>query len=85
MTLFGNRQVTGTVPLVLLCLSNCRRIIMPHNGDDQFDDDSLRNLLGITEGSDDSSARAKPLLLFPCPKAEFLEVSRQKIDSWTRA
>lgn len=51
---------------------------MPHNKDNQVDDDSLRNMLGITEGSDNSSARAKPLLLFPCPKAEFLEVSRRK-------
>eukprot|EP00752_Nemacystus_decipiens_P012633 g11189.t1 len=99
----AKKRITGTVPLVLQCLSNCRRIIMRSD----YGEDELRRALGFEADADgggeaeegagehppkDSSGRAseryaeryaqgraattvagKPLLLFPCPGAEYLE------------
>ncbi|CAM9566981.1 unnamed protein product [Ascophyllum nodosum] len=48
---------------------------MPHTEDPQLDDDGLKRLLGIEgrTGSGPCARATRPLLLFPCPEAEFLE------------
>ncbi|CAM9390264.1 unnamed protein product [Sphacelaria rigidula] len=72
------RRITGTVPLILQCLSNCRRMVM-HVGGLQPTEDDLHDILGLGSGKDDDtdsafpSSGAIPLLLFPCAEAEFIE------------
>lgn len=82
------------MPLVLHCLSNCRRVVMRSD----YGEGELRKALGIDVGAGTGSeaegaerhlperssersleggggnANSRPLLLFPCPGAEYLEV-----------
>lgn len=85
-SLFFTRRVTGTVPLVLHCLSNCTRVVMRYD----YGEEDLRKAIGVEMARDRSTERvsesssereknsastATPLLLFPCPGAEYLEVN----------
>ncbi|CAN0470304.1 unnamed protein product, partial [Ectocarpus sp. 8 AP-2014] len=77
------KRVTGTVPLVLHCLANCTRVVMRHD----YSEQDLRKALGVEGAIDRSPERVSeisserensastgtPLLLFPCPGAEYLE------------
>ncbi|CAM9376040.1 unnamed protein product [Sphacelaria rigidula] len=77
------RRITGTMPLILQCLSNCRRMVM-HVGGLQPTEDDLRDILGLGSRKDDdtdsafSSSGTIPLLLFPCAEAEFIEVNENE-------
>lgn len=73
------RRILGTVPLVLQCLSNCRLVMMHSNPDLAPDEQKLREVLGLEKEGSASSfpippAEEVPLLLFPSPGADFLEV-----------
>ncbi|CAM9572980.1 unnamed protein product [Ectocarpus sp. 12 AP-2014] len=77
------KRVTGTVPLVLHCLANCTRVVMRYD----YSEEDLRKALGVEVAIDRSPERVSersserensastgtPLLLFPCPGAEYLE------------
>ncbi|CAM9859729.1 unnamed protein product [Pylaiella littoralis] len=81
------KRITGTVPLLLHCLANCRRVVMRS----EYSEEDLKSVLGIESGGsggtgdgrdgvgdqtsleNHSETSSKPLLLFPCPGAEFLE------------
>ncbi|CAM9948217.1 unnamed protein product [Ectocarpus sp. 4 AP-2014] len=77
------KRVTGTVPLVLHCLANCTRVVMRYD----YSEQDLRKALGVEVAIDRSPERVSeisserensastgtPLLLFPCPGAEYLE------------
>ncbi|CAN0260249.1 unnamed protein product, partial [Ectocarpus sp. 13 AM-2016] len=77
------KRVTGTVPLVLHCLANCTRVVMRYD----YSEEDLRKALGVEAAVDRSPERVSersserensastgtPLLLFPCPGAEYLE------------
>ncbi|CAM9616295.1 unnamed protein product [Scytosiphon promiscuus] len=62
------KRVTGTVPLVLHCLSNCRRVVVRYD----YSKDDLREILGVSAGGVGGN-KGSPLLLFPFPDAEYLE------------
>ncbi|CAN0015383.1 unnamed protein product, partial [Ectocarpus fasciculatus] len=77
------KRVTGTVPLVLHCLANCTRVVMRYD----YSEEDLRKALGVEVARDRSPERISesssepgnsasvrtPLLLYPCPGAEYLE------------
>ncbi|CAM9292290.1 unnamed protein product [Ectocarpus sp. 6 AP-2014] len=77
------KRVTGTVPLVLHCLANCTRVVMRYD----YSEQDLRKALGvevttyrspervseISSERENSASTGIPLLLFPCPGAEYLE------------
>ncbi|CAB1115617.1 unnamed protein product [Ectocarpus sp. CCAP 1310/34] len=77
------KRVTGTVPLILHCLADCTRVVMRYD----YSEEDVRKALGVELAIDRSPERVSerssrrensastgtPLLLFPCPGAEYLE------------
>ncbi|CAN0020329.1 unnamed protein product, partial [Choristocarpus tenellus] len=65
----AKRRVTGTVPLIRLCLSNCRVVVM---GDQAPGEGAMKEILGLQE-KQEGEIGSVPLLLFPLDGAELLE------------